>query len=150
MARVPVVESPCPVAGRPLPDGTSDHCGICDRAVHNLDRISAAERRVFMAACTGQVCVAYTVRLPASGLRPRLAAASIVAAATIASLPAAAQDSLVVGSSPAGDVNGLPHCDERFIDVVVTGGVNNGGEAQWADDGKDAPPELPTMDDDGR
>jgi hypothetical protein len=28
--------------------------------------------------------------------------------------------------------------------------VAHGDQAEWADDGKDAPPDLPTMEDDGR
>ena len=43
----------------------------------------------------------------------------------------------------------LPHCDEIY-DVLVTGGVTRGDQAEWVDDGKDAPPELPTIEDDGR
>ena len=40
MARVPVVESPCPIAGKQLPRGATEHCTLCDRSVHNLDRMS--------------------------------------------------------------------------------------------------------------
>lgn len=150
MARVPVVESPCPVAGRPLPRGASDHCGICERTVHNLDRMSERERHEFMSACSGKVCVAYTVRVPASGLRRRALGAAALAAAAVASLPLAAEESPVVGMSPVGDANGLPNCDDLLDGVVVTGGVNKGDEAKWMDDGKDAPPELPVIEDDGR
>lgn len=149
MARVPVVESPCPIANRPLPSGASDHCGVCDRAVHNLDRMSAGERREFMSACSGKVCVAYTVRVPGAGLRKRAVTTAALAAAAIASLPAAAQDSPVVGSSPANDPNGLPNCNDLY-DMIVVGGVNKGDEAKWTDDGKDSPPDLPTIEDDGR
>ena len=149
MARVPVVESPCPIAGKRLPSGATEHCGLCDRAVHNLDLMSAAERREFMSSCSGKVCVAYTVRIPANGLRKRSLAAAALAAAALVSLPAAAQDSPVLGQSPVGDANGLPFCDE-LSEVVVTGGVLKGSQAEWIDDGKDAPPELPTIEDDGR
>ena len=48
MARVPVVDSPCPIAGRPLPAGATDHCSQCERTVHNLNRMSERERRDFM------------------------------------------------------------------------------------------------------
>lgn len=149
MARVPVVESPCPIAGKPLPAGDTEHCSLCERSVHNLDRMSAGERVAFMASCSGKVCVAYTVRIPAGGLRKRALTAAAVAAAAMASLPVAAQDSLVVGSSPVTDPNGLPNCTD-WNDVIVVGGVNKGDDAKWVDDGKDAPPELPTIEDDGR
>lgn len=148
MARVPVVESPCPIAGKQLPAGDSEHCSLCERSVHNLDRMKEHERREFMASCTGKVCVAYTVRVPATGLRRRAMGAAVLAASALASLPAAAQDSPVVGSSPVSDPNGLPACDEYW--EVIVGGVNKGDQARWADDGKDAPPELPSIEDDGR
>jgi hypothetical protein len=150
MARVPVVESPCPIADRPLPRGASDHCGTCEHTVHNLDRLNERERREFMSGCGGKVCVAYTVRIPVVRMRRRALAAAALAAAAVTSLPVAAQESPVVGMSPAGDANGLPNCDDLLNDVVVTGGVSKGDEAHWMDDGKDAPPELPVMDDDGR
>jgi hypothetical protein len=121
--------------------------------VHNLDRMTPVERRDFMSACSGKVCVAYTVRIPASGLRrralPALTAAALAVSA-MAALPAAAEEQLVVGMSPVGDdPNGLPNCDD-YGEWIVVGGVNKGDEAKWADDGKDAPPELPTIEDDGR
>ncbi|HUQ11982.1 MAG TPA: hypothetical protein VM146_16825 [Steroidobacteraceae bacterium] len=150
MARVPVIESPCPIAARPLPLGASDHCGACDRTVHNLDRMSERERREFMSACTGKVCVAYTMRVPAAGLRRRANGVVAFAAMTVAALPLAAQESPVVGMSPVEGANGLPNCDDLLDGVVVTGGVNKGNDASWVDDGKDAPPDLPTMEDDGR
>src|SRR5688500_12167115 len=106
--------------------------------------MTAGERREFMSSCSGKVCVAYTVRVPAGGLRKRSLAVAALAAATLVSLPAAAQESPVLGLSPVGDTNGLPACDD-FYEVVVTGGVLKGGQAEWIDDGKDAPPELPTI-----
>jgi hypothetical protein len=154
MARVPVVESPCPIAGKQLPAGDTEHCSRCERSVHNLDRMTALERRDFMSACSGKVCVAYTVRIPTNGLRQRaLPMATLTAAAlavsAMAALPAAAEEQLVVGMSPVDDPNGLPNCDD-YGEWIVVGGVNKGDEAKWADDGKDAPPELPTIEDDGR
>jgi hypothetical protein len=92
--------------------------------------------------------VAYTVRVPAGGLRKRSMAAAALAAATLVSLPAAAQDSPVIGQSPINDANGLPACDE-YMEIFV-GGVSKGDQAEWADDNKDAPPDLPTMVDDGK
>lgn len=155
MARVPVVETPCPIAGKPLPAGSTEHCSRCERTVHNLDRMSERERRDFMSGCSGKVCVAYTVRVPASRLRKRVLNGAAVAASALmtsglASLPVAAQESPVVGMSPASDVNGLPNCNDFLDGLVVTGGVDKGDQAKWVDDGKDAPPDLPTMVDDGR
>jgi hypothetical protein len=157
MSRVPVVDSPCPIANRPLPAGASDHCAQCDRTVHNLDRMSASERRVFMNGCSGKVCVAYTIRIPAARvpLRPRGLAVAALATAALASLPAAAvDDSSADAPSDAmlpmpGTAPQFPNCDS-FGEVLVTGGVRKGDQAEWVDDGKDAPPDLPTIEDDGR
>jgi len=155
MARVPRIDSPCPIAGRPLPAGAADHCAQCDRTVHNLDRMSGRERPAFMSACSGKVCVAYTVKLPVR--RRGLTAAALVATSLVA-LPAAADmpadsDAVVGAMSPLpGAEPRLPNCDgdDSLGEVVVTGGVSHGDQAEWVDDGKDAPPDLPTMEDDGR
>jgi hypothetical protein len=153
MARVPVVDSPCPIAGKHLPRGATEHCTLCDRSVHNLDRMNSRERTGFMGSCSGKVCVAYTVKVPVSGLRKRgLAAAAVVgtmAAAALVSLPAAAEEPLVEGMSPIANPNALPNCDD-YEDWVIVGGVQKGDQAEWKDDGKDAPPDLPTVEDDGR
>ena len=156
MARVPRVESPCPIAGKQLPAGASEHCTLCDRAVHNLDRMSDRERRDFMGACSGKVCVAYTVRVPVRH-RSALAVATLAAAALV-SLPAAADGPEAPGAEPPsgamspvpGTASGLPNCDDIYLDVVIVGGVSHGDQAEWEDDGKDAPAELPTIEDDGR
>lgn len=153
MARVPVIDTPCPIAGKALPDGATEHCGLCDRSVHNLDLMSEAQRREFLASCSGKVCVAYTVRveslgIPHSGSRKRVLATAALAAAAFASLPVAAQDTGLEGQSPLPSENPLPSCDEYY--EIMVGGVNKGDQADWRDDGKDAPPELPTIVDDGR
>ena len=158
MARFPVIESPCPIQGKALPAGASEHCTLCDRAVHNLNLMNDAQRREFMSACSGKVCVAYTMRIPVGKMpvRHRGLAAATLAATALASLPLAAQDtqpeSPVGPMSPLPDAISeadLPNCDE-YYDVVLVGGVTHGDQAEWTDDEKDAPPELPTIEDDGR
>ena len=161
MARVPVVDSPCPIANRPLPAGASDHCPQCDRTVHNLDRMSDGQRREFMNACSGKVCVAYTLKIPAARipLRHRGLAVAALAATALASLPAAADTtSADSGEAPSdamspmpGSAPQFPNCDsDSLSEVVVTGGVSKGDQAEWVDDTQDAPPDLPTIEDDGR
>jgi hypothetical protein len=152
MAKVPVIESPCPIADKGLPAGATEHCTRCERSVHNLDLMSGSERREFMRACSGKVCVAYTVKIPVR--RRGLAAASLAAAALVA-LPAAAGAPAEQAEPPAGAMSPVasapdqyPHCDELYEEIMV-GGVAHADQAEWADDGKDAPPELPTMEDDG-
>jgi hypothetical protein len=158
MARVPVVESPCPIAGKQLPTGATEHCALCERPVHNLDRMNERERIEFMSACGGKVCIAYTVRRPSLHGRRLATALAGAAAASMMSLPAAATDDPLVpvsasppsgGMSPVpGAARELPHCEEE--DWIIVGGVSKADQAEWTDDGKDAPPELPTIEDDGR
>jgi hypothetical protein len=156
MARVPVVESPCPIAGKQLPQGASEHCTLCDRSVHNLDLLNQRERVEFMRSCTGKVCVAYTVRMPVSSLRKHALGAAAVAAAAMVSLPLAAAEGVppqatpVEGQSPIdAGASQLPHCDD-YAELDWIGGVTHGDQAEWTDDGKDAPPELPTVEDDDK
>jgi len=61
MASAPIIDSPCPFRVSAMPDAGRDHCGHCDRQVHNLDGMSSSQRKAFMASCEGKVCVAYTV-----------------------------------------------------------------------------------------
>lgn len=158
MARVPVVESPCPIKGKGLPVGATEHCTLCDRAVHNLDLMNDRERRDFMSACSGKVCVAYTVRIPAARIpvRQRGLAVAALAAVAIAALPAAAETPSENSEPPSdamsplpGSASQFPNCD-TYLEEVIVGGVSQGDQAEWADDGKDAPPDLPTIEDDGR
>jgi hypothetical protein len=111
-----------------------------------------------MRACSGKVCVASTVMLPVRhrGLTAASLAAASLAAAALVSLPAAAGDPADQADPPTGAMSPVaqaptqyPHCDDYYEDIIV-GGVERGDQAQWADDGKDAPPELPTIEDDGR
>jgi len=150
MARVPRIDSPCPLENRPLPAGASDHCSHCDRTVHNLNRMNERERREFMSACSGKVCVAYTVRIP---IRHRGLGAAALAAAALAALPAAADTPSEVvepsdAMSPLPGTPQFPNCD-TYYEIGEIGGVSHADQAEWADDGKDAPPELPTVEDDG-
>jgi hypothetical protein len=168
MAQVPRIDSPCPIAGKALPGGATEHCTLCDRTVHNLDRMSGQERMAFMRSCSGKVCVAYTVRMPVR--RARLAAgslAAVAAAAALVALPASAAppsaDVIRNGDDPAataeppagaqspipGGAVKLPNCDD-LEEMVMTGGVSRADHAEWTDDGQDAPPDLGTIEDDGR
>ena len=117
--------------------------------------MNARERVEFMSSCSGKVCVAYTVRVPVSSLRKRGLGAAAIALAMV-SLPLAAAEGtpaegpLVEGASPvAADPGALPHCDD-YAEWEIMGGVSHGDQAEWADDGKDAPPDLPVIEDDGK
>jgi hypothetical protein len=81
-------------------------------------------------------------------LRKRALATAAIAAAALTSLPVAAQETGIEGQSGMPDPNGLPNCND-YVEIWV-GGISKGDQAEWADDNKDAPPELPTMVDDGK
>lgn len=61
MSIVPVITSPCPFRWNSAPTPGQDFCGQCERQVHNLDLMSAAQRNEFMQSCSGKVCVSYSV-----------------------------------------------------------------------------------------
>jgi len=112
------------------------------------------ERREFLSACNGKVCVAYTVRIP---IRHRVSGAAALVAVALVALPAAADSPPAESAEPPseamsplpGAAGQFPNCDD-LSEVLVTGGVLKGDQAEWVDDGKDAPPDLPTIEDDGR
>ena len=155
MARVPRIDSPCPI-NRPRFPGATDHCSHCDRTVHNLNLMNDRERREFMSSCSGKVCVAYTVRVPVSRspVRHRGLGAAALAAAALAALPAAAESpaetvEMSDAMSPMPGTQQFPNCDS-YYEYDLEGGVSFADQAEWVDDGKDAPPDLPTVEDDGR
>ncbi len=86
MANFPPITSPCPLRWRALPEPGRDYCTFCERRVHNLDRLSEAERSALLASRSGSVCVAYTVQRAAISV---IAGAGI--AATLAAVPAQAE-----------------------------------------------------------
>lgn len=122
MARVPVITSPCPLQWKGAPQPGQDFCGHCERRVHNLDLMSAAEREAFLAGCEGKVCVSYTVRRAA---RLPLALSLGVAAAALAGSAQADTPAPVV-------IPDSPYCD-TFEEVLV-GGTEAGEKLQWVDD----------------
>ena len=98
MSKFPVIESPCPLRFSAMPQAGKDHCGHCDRQVHNLDGMSRSQREAFMRSCAGQkVCVAYTVQRKAE--RRNLGLGITLLASLTGSGLAAAQD--VPKASPA-------------------------------------------------
>ncbi len=141
----PKIDSPCPLRFGALPEPGRDFCARCERRVHNLDRLSAAERRTFLASCGGPVCVAYTRAVPRA-LGAALAAAGVAAA--LGATPAAAE-------APAGGGRAATAADEAQIPcpidpeigeelVIMVGGVLSPGDARWEDDSEATLPELPS------
>lgn len=129
MSRVPVITSPCPLRWASAPQPGMDFCGQCARRVHNLDGMSATERETFVAGCSGEVCVSYTVRRP---MRAIALGASLVAVAALAGSASA--------DSPAGSID-----EEDLVEVSITGGTVSGENVQWVDDAEALLPDKPDL-----
>jgi hypothetical protein len=135
MSRVPVITSPCPLRWASMPQAGKDHCGRCDRQVHNLDGMSAARREAFLAGCSGKVCVAYTVnakrRTRNVALGAGLLAALVVPATALANDEAIGYVPLPAGEMGAVDTGTAQ--DEEVWEIMV-GGVDDPRNARWADE----------------
>lgn len=144
MSRVPVIDSPCPyrVASMPIPG--RDHCGHCDRKVHNLDGMNRSEREAFLFGCNGKVCVAYTVHRQA--MRRNLSLGIGLATAVVGSVAMSAQSEpgknmpVVLSDNVSTVVSPVATPDDpNMIQVIFVGGVNNPTEARWSDESAIAP-----------
>ncbi|MFM5907784.1 MAG: hypothetical protein ACKOPO_09405 [Novosphingobium sp.] len=134
MSKFPVITGPCPYKSRlaELMEGST--CSMCKREVHDLTAMNEPDRRTFLAACEGSVCVSYKV--PARGAIAALA----MAAAGLAALPAAAQDA---SSQPAAD-QAVPEEDYE----IFVGAVKDPRKAKWTKAPKQTAPALPVVYDD--
>ena len=145
MARAPIITSPCPLRWSSLPQAGRDHCGRCDRRVHNLDGMGDAQRKAFLAGCEGKVCVAYTVH--ASRQRRNVALGAGLVAAMVGSTAMAAGPLVVSDNSPAGETSpvvatGAPESEE--LEMILVGGIEDAANVRWADEDEiaaDAPAE---------
>lgn len=160
MAKAPIIDSPCPFSASETPQAGRDHCGHCDRKVHNLDGMSTQQREHFMRSCTGKVCVAYTVHRAAP--RRNLAlGATLVAALSGTGMAMAQQVPPLLAPEPAQhspvtsdpsvtivEPSQLLTVDSLQLTSVVMGGVLNPGDARWAEEselGASPQDELPTI-----
>jgi hypothetical protein len=142
MARFPVITDPCPLRWATLPTAGRDHCGQCDRQVHNLDALTPAQRETFLGSCSGKVCVAYTVqrRVQRRGVQlgAGLLAAMAGSAAMAGGLPGVAGEVVATSGTPIQvPASALADAEElKTLDielVVVTGGVSGGDTVRWDD-----------------
>ena len=132
MARVPVISSPCPMRWREAPKPGADFCGQCQRRVHNLDLMSMAEREAFLQRCTGEVCVSYTVRRPAS--LPLAVGFGLAALA-------------VVPITNANDSADAPPYEATVENSFALGGTRAGDKLQWVDESEAQLPEKADLPD---
>jgi hypothetical protein len=143
MARVPVVTSPCPLRWKSMPSAGMDFCGQCSRRVHNLDGMSDTARAAFFATCSGEVCVAYSVRRPAA----LLGAIGLGVASMLQPSAVAAQDTKPLSALGADAATALdsvplittgPTCDPNAkpggLDTIVVGGIRAARDVAWVDE----------------
>jgi hypothetical protein len=158
MARFPAITSACPLRWSTLPQAGRDHCGHCDRQVHNLDAMTPGQREAFLGGCSGKVCVAYTVQRRVQRRGAQLGAGLLAAMAGSAAMAgggglphgpslsddavlqhfdagavAAAQNGapITVPGSAIADAGALESTEEVY--EVMVGGTEGGDNVRWAD-----------------
>ena len=122
MAVFPKIQSPCPYKADLAAIMVGDQCSACRRQVHDITDWSDAQRRRFLAACGGEVCVSY--RLPVTA-----AAALAAVAAAAAPLPAAAE------------------CPPIIVEeLIIVGGITDPRAVEYVEaDPGPASPDLPVV-----
>jgi hypothetical protein len=151
--RIPVITSPCPLTWASLPEPGRDHCGHCDRQVHNLDGMGAQQREAFLRGCSGKVCVAYTVNSRRQRRNVALGAGLLAAMAGSTAMAGEVETALGLSTAPASPVEAAgPSGVEEApgeLDLIVVGGIEAGDTVRWADEGDVTAPDdatdLPTI-----
>jgi hypothetical protein len=141
MSRVPVITSPCPLRWASMPQAGKDHCGQCDRKVHNLDGMSTERREAFLAGCSGKVCVAYSVN--ANRRKRNVALGAGLLAALVVPATALANEE-AIGYVPLPDEMGATETvpEQEEIEWITVGGVDDPKNARWADEAEVAAGEM--------
>jgi hypothetical protein len=135
MARAPIIDSPCPFRASRMPEPGRDHCGHCDRQVHNLDGMNTRQREAFLQGCSGKVCVAYTVHRSAQ--RRNATIGAVLVASLTGSGMAMAQDTTAsVKPIDVASVQSTTVLTSEQLDhnLLLVGGVSDARQARWADE----------------
>ena len=129
MSKFPVITGPCPYTSRlaELMDGSM--CRMCSREVHDLTAMNEPDRRAFLSACEESVCVSYK-----APTRAALAALAL-GAASLAALPAAAQDAATAAEQA------VPEEDYE----IFVGAVKDPAKAKWTKAPRQTAPKLPVV-----
>ena len=98
-----------------------DTCRMCKREVHDLNGMSSAERRAFLKACSGEVCVSYKVAAGAMIAFGALAAGAVAAPAASAQTDPNEVFTVIVGGikDPANTVLIEDEADEAIPELPV-------------------------------
>jgi hypothetical protein len=151
MSLFPKIDTPCPLRWKEMPSAERNFCTLCQRKVHNLSAMAIDERRAFLASCSGDTCVAYTVPRRRS-VAPLAAGLGLAAALSFSPTMAA---EVPVDRSPVEQASLTPtepkaDCDtveEESVELLVmTGGVRNPQATQLELESLDNDqPELPRV-----
>lgn len=154
MALFPKIDSPCPLRWKEMPSAERNFCTLCQRKVHNLDGMTTAQRRDFLASCSGEVCVAYTVprrrsALPAAaglGLAAALSLSPALAAEPPAAMsPVQGTTQTLVPAAPKADCD-TPEAPKEELVYLEMGSVRDPQAAQLVLEPLDSgQPELPVV-----
>lgn len=141
MSKVPVITSPCPLRWRESPQAGRDFCGHCQRRVHNLDGMNQVQREAFLAGCTGEVCVSYTIK---RSRWPALAAGLGLASGLAGGVQAQDEETTYPTT-----VTG-PQCEElgdvdHLENMVILGGTLSKDALRWVDESEVERPAKPTL-----
>ncbi|MDQ0464381.1 putative Fe-S protein YdhL (DUF1289 family) [Caulobacter ginsengisoli] len=122
MAIFPKIQSPCPYKATLAAMMDGDMCRLCQRQVHDITDWTDDQRVSFLAGCSEEVCVSYSLPV-------KVAVAAALAVATLAApMAAAAQD-----------------CPDVQVEVIV-GGIHDPANTQMIETAADkAMPELPVV-----
>ncbi len=122
MAIFPKIQSPCPYKANLAAMMDGDMCRMCKRQVHDITDWTDTQRVSFLAGCSEEVCVSYTLPV-------KVAAAAAMAIATLAApMAAAAQD-----------------CPDTEVYVIV-GGIHDPANTEMVETAADkAMPQLPVV-----
>ena len=109
MAFNPKIDNPCPYKNNLSAVMDGDFCTMCKRNVFDLNGMNDEARQSFLASCSTEVCVSYTL--------PVKQVAAIAAAATLLTpLPLAAQ----VSATPDAAME-----DVYEYDMIIVGGIKD-------------------------
>jgi len=115
MAIFPKIDSPCPYKDDLASIMDGDRCTMCKRDVHELSFMSDNERTDFLASCSGEICVSYSVPI-----KRAIAAAALTSAGIMASTGAAAQDDLYCYEVIVGGVKNISTAEMVSVDEDVS------------------------------
>jgi hypothetical protein len=116
-----------------------DFCGQCQRRVHNLDLMSAQERKEFLTGCSGNACVSYTVK--------RAARIPVTLGLGLAAMAGTTNAADVATSPPVVVSPDSPYRNLTDDYVMQAGGTEAGEKLQWIDDTEANLPEKPDLPD---